>query len=258
MSASDGAATVSVIICAYTMERWEHLRAAVDSVANQTLRALETIVVIDGNELLERHAREQLAGAAVLRNAHRPGLSGGRQTGAERAGGSILAFLDDDAVAEPDWLERLAEGYADPLVLGVGGRIDPAWEGAEPGWFPPEFLWVVGCTYAGMPATPSPVRNPIGANMSMRASVLARAGAFDSRLGRANTAGRTLAGSAEETEFCIRAARENPGHHWLYDPRAVVRHAVPRSRSTWSYFVRRTIVEGRAKGTLARIAGSEK
>jgi len=246
----------SVIICAYTLERWENLRAAVTSVAAQTLPATETIVVVDGNDELEARARAELHGVEVLRNGQRAGLSGGRQTGAEHARGDILAFLDDDAVADPDWLERLAGAYEDPLALGVGGLIEPDWEWPPPRWFPAEFNWVVGCTYTGMPDALARVRNPIGANMSVRAAVLERAGPFDPRLGRAPGA-KPLTGTAEETEFCIRAAREHPGHYWLYEPRARVRHVVTPARGTWSYFVRRCVVEGSAKAVLSGIAGAD-
>lgn len=248
--------TVSVIVCAYTIERWANLQDAVASIGRQSAPPLETIVVIDGNDALEALARRELSAVTVLANAHRQGLSGARQTGAEHASGSVLAFLDDDAAADPDWLEQLVAAYADPLVLGAGGLIDPAWEGGAPGWFPAEFNWVVGCTYAGMPQTTAHVRNPIGANMSVRASVLTAAGAFDPRLGRAPGA-KALSGTAEETEFCIRASREHPGHHWIYEPRARVVHAVPPARSTWRYFVRRCVVEGTAKALLSGIAGSD-
>jgi glycosyltransferase involved in cell wall biosynthesis len=257
MSASSlEADTVSVIVCTHTLERWDNLRACVESVALQTEPAVETIVVVDGNPELERRARAELEGVAVLANCHERGLSGGRQTGADRARGSILAFLDDDAVADPDWLERLAAPYSDPLVLGVGGSIEPIWEEPTPSWFPPEFNWVVGCSYPGMPATAARVRNVIGANMSMRAAVLAQAGAFDPRLGRAPGA-KALSGTAEETELCIRAAGAFPGHYWIYEPRAHVAHAVPPGRGSWRYFVRRCVVEGTAKGLLSRIVGGD-
>jgi len=245
---------ISVIICAYTDERWENLVAAVASVRTQTLPALETILVIDGNDGLERRAREAFPDALVLANAHERGLSGARRTGAERARGDVLAFIDDDAAADPDWLAALAGPYADPNVLGVGGLIDPDWEQPAPAWFPPEFNWVVGCTYAGMPVHAGPIRNPIGANMSMRSAVLARTGSFDPRLGRSQGA-QLVSGAAEETEFCLRASRLHPGRYWIYEPAARVHHAVPPSRATWRYFVRRCWVEGAAKATLRHLAG---
>ena len=248
--------SVSVIVCAHTTRRWANLQNAVASVSRQTLPALEIVVVIDFNDELERLARAGLTDVLVLPNNRGRGLSGARQTGADAARGAILAFLDDDAAADHDWLQRLVEAYADPHVLGVGGTISPAWEGERPRWFPREFDWVVGCTYAGMPRETAHVRNPIGANMSMRASVFEQAGAFDPRLGRAHGAA-ALTGSAEETEFCIRAARAHPGSYWIFEPRARVEHSVPAERATLRYFARRCWVEGTAKALLTGIAGSE-
>jgi hypothetical protein len=257
MSAGSAAAppTVSVIICAYTMERWDNLASAVESVARQSLAPIDTIVVIDGNSELEERARSTFSNAVVLANSYNQGLSGGRRTGAEAASGEVLAFLDDDAIADPAWLEQICGPFADPNVLGVGGLIEPLWEQAAPAWFPAEFNWVVGCTYAGMPVERRRIRNPIGANMSVRADVLARTGTFDARLGRA-PGGTVVSGAAEETEFSIRASRIHPTHYWIFEPKARVQHTVPPQRATWSYFVRRCIVEGSAKALLVRFAGA--
>ena len=92
--------TISVIICGYTLERWDDLASAVASAQRQTQPAHEVIVVIDGNADLKHRADEELTAAVVLMNTHNPGLSGARQTGAEHATGTILAFLDDDAIAD--------------------------------------------------------------------------------------------------------------------------------------------------------------
>jgi glucosyl-dolichyl phosphate glucuronosyltransferase len=247
--------SISVIVCAYTLERWDNLVDVVQSVLAQTRPALETIVVIDGNDELARRAGEAFSGALVLTNAYQPGLSGGRRTGSERARGDVVAFIDDDAIADADWLEQLSGAYRDPNVLGVGGVIDPLWEQPPPRWFPAEFNWVVGCTYAGMPVQRDRIRNPIGANMSMRATVLARTGAFDPRLGRI-PGRKAVSGAAEETEFCIRASQLHPGHYWIYEPHARVRHHVPPQRATWRYFVRRCVVEGTSKAVLADVTGA--
>ena len=50
----------------------------------------------------------------MVENTHEQGLSGGKNTGAATATGDIVAFLDDDAVAEPGWLEALEEGFQRP------------------------------------------------------------------------------------------------------------------------------------------------
>lgn len=115
------APTVSVIICAYTQQRWEVLLDSVASVGRQTRRALETIVVIDhDSELLER-AGATLRHVRVMESAGERGLSGARNTGVMAAHGEIVAFLDDDAVADNTWLEELARAYDDPNVVGAGG-----------------------------------------------------------------------------------------------------------------------------------------
>jgi len=92
---------VSVVVCAYTLDRWDDLERVVASVAAQTLPPLETIVVIDNNEELERRAASAFDDprVRVVANVQSPGLSGARRTGAEHATGTILAFIDDDAVA---------------------------------------------------------------------------------------------------------------------------------------------------------------
>jgi glycosyltransferase involved in cell wall biosynthesis len=171
-------ADLSVVICAYTDERWEDLRSAVISVQDQLLPAAELLVVIDHNEELQARAEAELTGARVLANAGPKGLSGARNTGLEAASSGVVAFLDDDATAEPDWTTHLLAPYRDPAVLGVGGWAVPVWQDGDPSWFPEEFLWVVGCSYRGLPTSTAPVRNLIGCNMSVRRDVLDAVGGF--------------------------------------------------------------------------------
>jgi glycosyltransferase involved in cell wall biosynthesis len=247
--------SISVVVCAYTQDRWEALEAAVESVLAQTLQPLETLIVIDYDNSLFARARERfgtVAGVQTLQNEHDPGLSGARNTGVSSARGDIVAFLDDDAFAESDWLERLGGHYRDPTVLGVGGAIEPTWAAGRPKTFPPEFDWVVGCTYTGLPEEATAVRNLIGANMSFRRDVFESVGGFDPSMGR--TAHRPL--GCEETELCLRAKRRWPQGLIIYEPLARVRHTVTPARETWRYFVRRCYAEGLSKAHVARLEGS--
>ena len=140
---------------------------------------------------------------------------------------------------------------ADEMVAAVGGRVVARWDTVRPSWMPPTFDWVVGCTYEGHAATATEVRNPIGANMSVRRSVVERLGGF--RLGIGREGGG--AAGCEETELCIRIGQQMPGARVWYEPAAVVWHRVPAMRATWKYFRSRCVAEGRSKARVARSVG---
>ncbi|MGW6274999.1 MULTISPECIES: glycosyltransferase family 2 protein [unclassified Streptomyces] len=252
-------AGISVVICVYTEDRWEDILAAVASVRAQSLAALETLLVVDHNaSLLDRLTREykETAGVRVLANAGPRGLSAGRNTGIAASRGEIIAFLDDDAVAERDWLRHFAGAYADPRVFAVGGRTLPVWESRRrPAWFPEEFDWVVGCTYKGLPEGRVRVRNVLGGNASFRRGAFEAAGGFATGIGRDGDK-RPLGG--EETELCIRLTRARPDAVLLIDDRAVIHHRVPAARERFGYFRSRTFAEGLSKALVARSVGAGK
>ena len=243
---------ISVVVCAYTERRWDDLVAAVLSIRAQTRPAVRMILVVDHNPPLLERARTAFPDLLVVPNSGRRGLSGARNTGVAHAVGDVVAFLDDDARAQPDWLDHLAAAYTDPLVMGVGGTVMPIWPGERPFWLPPEFDWVVGCTYAGMPAARAPVRNLIGANMSFRREALQAVGGFTDGLGRIGTCPL----GCEETELGIRLRQRRAGVRLLYEPAAVVRHRVTEERLAWGYFSSRCYAEGRSKAMVSRLVGA--
>jgi glucosyl-dolichyl phosphate glucuronosyltransferase len=243
---------VSLIICAYTEARWKDLVEAVSSVERQTLSPSEVLVVIDHNPALLERASRELQQVTVTENREARGLSGARNSGIRLARGSIIAFLDEDAIASPDWLENLVRGYEGPQVLGVGGAIQPIWNQVKPDWLPQEFYWVVGCTYRGLPPTPAPVRNLIGCNMSMRREVFESVGGFRDGIGRI---GLNPLG-CEETELCIRANQYWANGYFMFQPLACVYHHVPPARTSWRYFISRCYAEGLSKALVSQYVGS--
>jgi glycosyltransferase involved in cell wall biosynthesis len=247
-------ASVSVVICAYTDDRWADIVRAVQSVQGQSLAPLETIVAVDHNPRLRARVEAELPGVVVTDNGQERGLSGARNSGFAIARGDIVAFLDDDAWAEPDWLSTLAEAYADADVIGAGGAILPDWDAGRPRWWPDEFDWVVGCSYRGLPTMRADVRNSIGANMSFRRISLEAVGGFSHGIGRIGT--RPLGG--EETELAIRARRMTRGARIVYEPAATVHHRVPASRSNARYFLSRCYAEGMSKAAISRLVGAER
>ena len=232
--------TVSVIICAYTEDRWSLLEDSVASVEAQTAPPVEIILCIDHNEeLLRRCERRFVWGRQakavpliVVANKYDGHLGSARNTAAEIARGEVLAFLDDDAAAAVDWLEQLIAPFSDPRVAAVGGAPLPRFEKQRPRWFPREFDWVFGCAYRGLPLTRAPLAHLIGANMSARCSVLREIGGFHSD-------------DHDDMDMCHRIA--HAGHRVLYEPLAIVYHFVPATRTTWHYFWRRCYLVNRGK-----------
>jgi glucosyl-dolichyl phosphate glucuronosyltransferase len=260
---------VSVIIPAYTIERWELLQQAVASACNQTLPPAEVIVPIDNNEELVRigqskwpttrtgtgvpvrviasefsHDERDLSPHVRAHGAKRRfGAGQARNIAAEHAVGKILAFLDDDAMAETNWIEELLKPYSDPPVLAVGGAPYPRYEAQRPLWFPPQFDWVFGCAYEGLPTTTSPFPRLIGANMSVRADALKQVGGFHSI-------------DFDDMDMCHRVAALGGPAGVVFAPSAIVRHYVPVHRTSWSYFWRRCFYVNREKVRAHREMGA--
>jgi len=234
--------TVSAVICAYTEERWPLLVRSVASVLRQQRQPLEVIVCVDHNDaLLEQCRREwgqgSVAGAVpivVIANRYEGRLGSARNSALEIAAGDIVAFLDDDARAEPDWLGRLLAPYGDERVVAVGGAPLPECEGRRPRRFPFEFDWVFGCAYAGLPENRAVLARLIGANMSAQRETLASIGGFHSD-------------NHDDMDMCHRLVHVYPDALIVYEPAALVQHHVPKARTTWSYFWRRCYFVNKGK-----------
>lgn len=263
---ASSAAATSVVVSTYDEKRWDDLAACVESLGEQTRPPLETIVVVDHNDALLARARTAFPGAKVIPNLRPRGLAGARNSGIDAAGGEVVAFIDDDARAEPEWLAELEACFEDPRAVGGGGALLPRWEGPEAKWLPREFYWVFGCSYTGLPETLAPVRNPIGANMAVRTGVLREIGGF--REGGGEGAGdapseirsrgvvRAAGNIPDDTDLAIRVKQRLPDAVWLYQPRARVLHTVTPERGTLAYFVRRCWEEGVGKANLSAYVGA--
>jgi GT2 family glycosyltransferase len=237
------ALSADVVICTYTLARWALFVRAVESVLAQTVAPRQLIIVVDHNdELVARCQQEWGTGRTdspveiVIVASQFPGRQGSsRNTALLLARAEIVSFLDDDAEAEPDWLERLLAVYSTvPGAFAVGGASRPSYGSPRPSWFPPDFDWVFGCHYQSLPDRLAPVRRLIGTSMSVRRDAMLAVGGFH-------------ADDYDDMDLSHRIAHAHGPAAVLYEPRAEVSHHVPPERMTWSYYWRRCYYVNRNK-----------
>lgn len=243
---------ISVIVCVYDLARWQQIKACLASLREQTYRPEKVVVVVDGCAPLAEALRVARQDEEIVELPENRGLSIARNAGIERIETPWVAFLDDDAVAESTWLERLDKARQATGALGVGGWVQPRYDGPAPGWFPPQLLWTVGCSHQGLPTTRSVVRNVFGGCALMSTDALRALGGYDPSLGRRGDS----AEGGEEADLCIRISRVNPSARFLLEPTARIHHHVPPSRANVGYVLRRCYAEGRSKRTMSRRLGA--
>ena len=105
---------MTVVICTYSVDRWDSLQRAVAAVVSQQPPADELIIVVDHSPEVEVLA-DEMSDARVIANRGPRGLSAARNTGISAATGDIVVFLDDDASPDPDWLQSLMAHFDKPL-----------------------------------------------------------------------------------------------------------------------------------------------
>ena len=236
----------SVIIC--TLDRAPYLAMALESLRHQTCPsdAFEIVVVDNGSvdgtrELLLSAMRTTPNLRWVVED--RRGLSHARNRGITEAQGDVLAFLDDDAIAAPEWLETIAHAMRSSRdVVAAGGPIRLRWCTERPAWVSDELTSL----YSGLDlgdelrevAYPEV---PYGANMAFRRSTFSTIGGFCTALGRR---GESLL-SGEEKELFHRIARS--GGHVVYTPSASVEHQVLPERVSRRWLLRRSYHQGRSE-----------
>ena len=255
-------ALVTVVVAGYSLARLNDIRDLLDSLRAQTYPNLEIIFVGEGPpELCEEvraHAQERgLTRLEVVVNRGVPGLSPARNVGAQHARGDIIAFIDDDAVAFPDWVEGIVSTFSEhPEAIGVTGPAFPRWESESMRWFPEEFFWILSCPTPGWTGLEkvTAIRNAWGMNMAFR-----REAFVDLRFSEAFVGGNqgTLDGSkvgllGDDTEFCLRLSQAT-GRCILYNPAVRVFHKVYQHRLTPRFVRRRAFWEGYTKATLVKL-----
>ena len=246
-------ASVSIVICTHRNERYEDLLEALDSLNAQSHNNLEIVVVVDGNkELYEKIRGSKIKIDRILLNEANLGLSESRNSGIKESKGDIIAFFDDDAVADMNWLKELVRMYEEHDAIAAGGKILPKWVTKKPKYLPEEFYWLIGATHKGFPAEEmTEVRNTFGSNLSFKAEVLKALDGFRSEMG---VKGRGLL-QGEETELCERMSNKFE-KGVIYNPEAIVYHKVFPERLRMRFLLRRAFWQGYSKRLMKELGYS--
>src|SRR5215207_7374487 len=240
---------ISAIIC--THNRAPYLRKAIQSLLEQTLppECYEVIVVDNNSSDDTRQVVESFGDIKHLRYLFEPvpGLSRARNTGWRSAKGQYVAFLDDDAVAQPQWIETYLEAFetAKPQPGSVGGKCEPIWEAPRPNWLNEKLLTSLSVyDWSDHPIILSKDEWVSGCNIAYPVDVLARIGGFREDLGR--TGKNLMAG--EET--FVRRQLDSLGHNTLYDPEIAVGHHVSPARLNKDWFRKHAFGTGKSQAFM--------
>ena len=239
---------VSVVVCTYSEDIYDHFREAVDSVLGQTYGNIELVLVSDGNETVYQRMLDDYGhrgDTIVSRTEENVGISAARNHGIEQATGDVVAQIDDDAIADPEWIEELVSVYESTDAIAVGGKMTPEWVAGKPRFLPEEFYWLIGVTHRGFAEPGEEVRNTFGSNISFRREVITELGGFDPNVGRKGDAEI----QAHESELCTRL-RQEFGRGVVYNPDAKVAHKVFDYRTEPLWLIKRAFWQGYSKRAL--------
>jgi glucosyl-dolichyl phosphate glucuronosyltransferase len=243
---------ISVVVCTHRLDNYPNLRETIESLLNQSHPDKNIVVVIDGNPALFNRVQSDyrtIPSIQPLLLKENAGVSAARSAGTREATGEVIAFIDDDATAAPDWLQQLIAAYEEFDALAVGGKILPVWAAKRPDYLPEELDWLIGVTDAGFTGDRlSEVRNTYGPNMSFKKQVFLTVGYFNQSLGFTGNAYV----QGEEPEIALRM-KQKFHRGMIYKPQAVVYHKIHPAKLKINVLLKRSFFQGYSKALLRRI-----
>lgn len=236
---------ISAIVC--THNRADYLPRALQSLVNQNMpKDHYDIIVVDNHSTDDtKRAVERFSSTSNMRYIYEAtvGLSYARNSGWHNARSPYVAYLDDDAIAHPEWLNRIVETFqtVTPQPGCVGGKTEPIWETDRPRWLSDWLLH--GLAIIDWTDTPHVLDNLsaewlVGANIAFPVDVLRQTAGFTSKLDRA---GKNLLSSGD---VFLEKQIKKMGYSCFYHPDISIKHHIFKSRLTQSWFRRRYFSQG--------------
>jgi len=227
--------STTAIICTYN--RANLLKTAIHSVIQQSASPDEyEILVIDSastdntKNVVQDIQRDFPAVKYVYEQ--QLGLSHARNRGIKEADTEIVAFLDDDARAEKNWVTEIQNSFEKIEKLSaLGGPVYLEWEGSKkPSWLAKHLEYALSYQYYGDAKVH--VNHLNGCNMAFFKKALEQYGGFNTEIGRIGD--QMLAG--EESHLYVRMRKDQKVI--IYNPQMTVYHFVPLYKQKISYFIK--------------------
>lgn len=233
---------ISVILCTYNRDKY--IYNVLKSVAeNDYPHDQYEVVLVNNNSTdgTENECRRFQADYPDIRFRYfletNQGLSYARNCGIRNAQGDLLAYVDDDATVNPEYLWTYSDFFTHhPEAVAAGGPILPVYETEEPEWMTHYTRQLItGKLFLGNNQREFPRGAfPGGGNACYRKSVFDTVGLFNVELGRK---GNSLIGAEEKDLFDKMTTH---GMHFYYLPNAILYHIIPPHKLTQDYFDRLT------------------
>ncbi len=237
---------VSIIILNWN--GWKDTIECLESLYQITYPNYDVILVDNGSVDDTKQVVSQFSALGNVRYVFEPipGLSQARNTGVKASQGEIVAFIDDDAIADRDWLLALRRICRDTDATCVGGRVKGLWLCPRPRWFHPDMDGLLSLLDLGEYRTEfyPPANSPIGTNISFQQGVFSKYGFFNTDLGR----GGSKITTGEEVELFNNLLAD--GALALYCPDAIVYHKVTPDRLQLSRLIKLAYNGGRVGALL--------
>ena len=243
---------ISIVICSYN--RADYIIGAIDSLYHQTFsKDLFEVFVVDNNsidntgELVQQYIAEHPGFHLHYLTESRQGASFARNTGASFSKGWLLCFMDDDAIAEKDYLLNILNFFrSHPDANGLGGRIIPKYIPAEPKWMSHFVSSLVGnFDYSKEVEVFRSGKYPLESNMIVLKEDFVTIGGFNTDLPGVKGTLR-IGGEGKDFFFRLQAL----GRKIYYDPNVIVHHVVEVKKLTPHYMYR--VASGIGRGESVR------
>jgi glycosyltransferase involved in cell wall biosynthesis len=223
---------IAAIICTYNREK--HLINALNSFKNQTISKNEfQVIVVDNNSrdntatVVKGFIKENPSLVVSYIFEETPGLSAARNRGWREAEAPVIAYLDDDAIADSNWLKAFVSFFEKNInAAGAGGKVIPLYEAGEPVWMNKYLNGFVGKKDCGLPEREfdKKMKYPSGNNMAWKRDILQEIGGFNP----------DLQFRSDDKYIFLEVKKVSDEIWWV--PEAIVEHVVDEERLAYDNF----------------------